>query len=210
MRTISNISIIALAAMAAAPALAQDERGPFTGPRLEVFGGYDNVQSGNDGSDDAAEGVTYGTALGYDFQMGSAVVGIEGEISGSTADITGRDIDIAGDSLRLDAGRDLYIGGRVGFVAGPSTLIYAKGGYTNFRVQSHYEDGSGGIFDRGVTLDGWRVGAGIEQRFSLLGPSGFIKAEYRYSNYSNLDLDNIDAEIDTDRHQAVIGVGFRF
>lgn len=210
MRIISNISIIALAACAAAPALAQDDEGTFTGPRLEVFGGYDNVQAGDDGSDDAAEGVSYGAALGYDFQMGTAVVGIEGEYAGSTADITGSDIDIAGDSFRLEAGRDLYVGGRIGFTVAPTTLLYVKGGYTNFRVQSRYDNGTGTIFDQGVTLDGWRVGAGIEQKFSLLGPSGFIKAEYRYSNYSNIDLDDVNAEIDADRHQVVAGIGIRF
>ncbi len=93
-----------LCRFAAAPALAQDADAPFTGPRLEVIGGYDNVQAGDDDSDDAAEGFTYGVALGYDVQLGGAVVGIEAELSDSTGKLTGHDIDIAGDSLRLDAG----------------------------------------------------------------------------------------------------------
>lgn len=210
MRAVSNLSIIALAAVAAAPALAQDADAPFTGPRLEVIGGYDNVQAGDDDSSDAAEGFTYGVGLGYDFQLGSAVLGIEAELADSTGKITGRDIDIAGDSLRLQSDRDIYVGGRVGFAVGPTTLLYAKGGYTNFRVQTRYDDSTGTIFDRGVTLDGWRAGVGVEQKFSLLGPSGFIKAEYRYSNYTNIDLDDIDAGIDADRHQVVAGIGIRF
>ncbi|HEY1125900.1 MAG TPA: porin family protein [Sphingobium sp.] len=210
MHVISKVSIAALTAFAAMPALAQDERPPFTGPRVEVIGGYDNVQPGDDNSDDAAEGFTYGVGLGYDFQIGGAVLGIEAELADSTGKITGRDIDISGDSLRLESDRDIYVGGRVGFAVGPSTLLYAKGGYTNFRVQSRYENSTGTVFDQGVTLDGWRAGLGLEHRFSLLGPSGFIKAEYRYSHYGNINLDNVNADIDVDRHQAVLGVGFRF
>lgn len=210
MRAVSKVSFIALAAVAATPALAQDERPPFTGPRVEVIGGYDNVQPGNDNSDKAAEGFTYGVGIGYDFQMGSAVLGLEAELAESTGKITGQDIDFSGDSLRLEADRDIYVGGRVGFAVAPSTLLYAKAGYTNFRVQSRYQNTTGTAFDQGVTLDGWRAGVGLEQRFSLLGPSGFIKAEYRYSHYGNINLDNVNADIDVDRHQAVVGVGFRF
>lgn len=210
MRAISKVSLIGLAAFAAAPALAQDEPAPFTGPRVEVIGGYDNVQPGNDNSDKAAEGFTYGVGLGYDFQMGGAVLGLEAELADSTGKITGRDIDIAGDSLQLRSNRDIYVGGRVGFAVAPSTLLYVKGGYTNFRVQSRYQNTTGTVFDQGVTLDGWRAGIGLEQKFSLLGPSGFIKAEYRYSHYGNINLDNVNADIDVDRHQAVVGVGFRF
>jgi outer membrane immunogenic protein len=210
MRLISNVSIIALAAMAAMPAIAQEPDAPFTGPRIEALGGYDNVQPGNDNSDRAAEGFTYGVGLGYDFQMGGAVLGVEAELSDSTGKITGRDIDIAGDSLRLESDRDIYVGARAGIAIAPTTLLYVKGGYTNFRVQSRYDNSTGTVFDQGVTLDGWRAGIGIEQKFSLLGPSGFVKAEYRYSHYGNINLDNVNADIDVDRHQAVVGIGVRF
>ncbi len=77
-------------------------------------------------------------------------------------------------------------------------------------MRTRYDDSTGSVFDDGVTLDGWRAGVGIEQKFSLLGPGGFVKAEYRYSNYTNLDLANVDANIDTDRHQIVAGIGIRF
>lgn len=211
MRAITVISVTApLAASLAAPAFSQEVSGPFTGPRIEALAGYDNIQAGNDNSDEGAEGISYGAQLGYDFQLGGAVVGIEGEYMGSSADLTGRDIDITGDSLALDAGRDLYVGARVGFAVAPATLIYLKGGYTNFRVQSRYNDASGTTLDRGVTLDGYRIGAGLEQKFSLFGPSGYFKAEYRYSNYSNIDFENFDAPIDADRHQLMAGVGVRF
>lgn len=201
----------AIAGLAAATAAsAQDERPPFTGPRAELLLGYDNVQAGGDDSDEAAEGLSYGGAIGYDFQLGGAVFGIEGEYADSTGKLSGRDIDLVGDRLDLRADRDLYVGARVGYAVAPATLLYLKGGYTNFKVKSRYENGTGGLFEDGATLDGYRLGAGIEQRFSLFGPSGYVKAEYRYSNYSNLDIADMDAGIDADRHQLMAGVGVRF
>ena len=37
-----------------------------------------------------------------------------------------------------------------------------------------------------------------------------MKAEYRYSNYKNLDFGAADIDTDLDRHQALVGVGIRF
>lgn len=210
MRLSYTIALGGAAVLAATPAFAQEERGPFTGAHVEALGGYDNLSGGSDGTSDSTDGVQYGASAGYDFQLGGLVAGIEGEFSGSTAKVRTNDIDVVGDNLRLKADRDLYIGGRLGYAIAPSTLLYVKGGYTNQRIKSHYDNGTGGLFDEGVTLDGYRIGAGIEQKFNLLGPSGFVKAEYRYSNYSNLDLGNVDANVDVDRHQVVAGVGVRF
>ncbi len=193
----------------AAPALAQ-EMAPFTGPHAEVLLGYDNLSGGNDGSDDSADGLGYGVALGYDFQLGGLIAGIEGEWTDSNTDLTGADIDVTGDNYRLETGRDLYIGARLGFAATPSTMVYLKGGYTNARIESRYTNATGTQFDEGVTMDGWRAGVGVEQKFNLFGPSGFVKAEYRYSNYSNLDFADFDAAVDVDRHQVMAGVGIRF
>lgn len=188
----------------ATPAFAQ-EAAPFTGPHIEALVGYDDVADG-DGD------IMYGVAAGYDFQMGGVIVGIEGEFADSDVNGAANDLVTTGDSFRLNTDRDLYVGARLGFAVSPSTMIYAKGGYTNAKFEGRFDNGAGTIFNNGVTADGYRIGAGIEQKFNLLGPSGFIKAEYRYSNYKNLDIgqNDFDRKIDVDRHQAVIGVGMRF
>jgi len=54
-----------------------------------------------------------------------------------------------------------------------------------------------------TNLDGFRVGAGLEYNIS---PTTYVKGEYRYSHYG--DVDGYD--IDLDRHQLVGGVGIRF
>ncbi|MFT3965181.1 MAG: outer membrane beta-barrel protein [Sphingobium sp.] len=195
---------------AATPAMAQDERAPFTGPRVEAVVGYDNLSGGDDGVDDSVDGLAYGVGLGYDVQFGQAIVGIEGEVLGSTTKLRGYDINIPGDGAQLRAGRDLYIGARAGFAVAPATLVYLKGGYTNGKLNARYYSPSGFYAEEGRTMDGWRIGAGIEQKFNLFGPGGYVKAEYRYSNYSNLNLGDFNADIDVDRHQVVAGVGVRF
>lgn len=188
----------------ATPAFAQEDA-PFTGPHVEALVGYDDVADG-DGD------LMYGVAAGYDFQMGGVIAGIEGEFADSDVNGAASDLFSTGDSFRLNTDRDMYVGARLGFAVSPSTMIYVKGGYTNAKFEGRFDNGAGTIFNNGVTADGYRVGAGMEQKFNLLGPSGFIKAEYRYSNYKNLDIgeNDYDRQIDVDRHQAVIGLGIRF
>ena len=96
----------------------------------------------------------------------------------------------------------------VGFKASPSTLIYAKGGYTNLAVEAKYE-GPDDSREFDNNADGFRLGAGVEHAF---GPNAYGKVEYRYSNYNNIEHNAVDLarSIDLDRHQVVAGVGFRF
>ena len=182
-----------VAGAVAAPAMAQD-RAPFTGARVEGIVGYDRASS-----DTRANGVVYGVGAGFDFQAGGAVVGVEGEVSDSTADRCVSGLVVAGDRTCVNAGRDLYAGGRVGGLVAPSTLIYAKAGYTNARINADYTTATGGpaSFRLRDNLDGVRVGGGVEQ---AVGRNAFVKVEYRYSKY----------EQGAERHQAVAGFGVRF
>ena len=207
MRTIFTACLIAAAVVS--PALAQ-ESAPFTGAHIEALAGYDALGVGNQDLNDASDGVMYGVSAGYDFQLGGAVAGIEGEYTDSTTKRRGNELLIVGDSARLDTDRDLYIGARLGFAVGPTTMLYAKGGYTNAKLKAEYNNGPGVLSTEGGTLDGYRLGAGVEQKFNIFGPSGFVKAEYRYSNYKNLDFGAADIDTDLDRHQALVGVGIRF
>jgi outer membrane immunogenic protein len=197
MRKLLILSAAAAATAAAgfaAPAMAQ-ERGDFTGVRVEGLVGWDRAQVPND----HADGIAYGVGLGYDFQMGGAVLGIEGEAGDSSAKKCVTGVAAAGDRPCADAGRDLYVGGRVGAAVGAGTLLYAKAGYTNARFDTNYNANLAGVGNVSTRrdLDGVRVGGGIEHK---LGSNAYVKAEYRYSNYQ----DNVD------RHQVVAGFGFRF
>jgi len=221
MRTLTLAAVAALAASTAlvAPASAQTQDPTFTGVRGSILGGYDGIRPGStedsnvDGDDQTVDGVLYGVELGYDFSAGGVLVGVEAELSDSSGKVDIDDSDPAFFGYgEVSTDRDIYVGARVGFLAAPSTLIYAKGGYTNSRLNVLATDGTTELEDH-FDLDGWRVGAGVEQ---AIGRNSFVKLEYRYSNYTEADFtfDNgvtTDTfEVDTDRHQVVAGVGFRF
>lgn len=192
-------ALIASSALAA-PAFAQDAGSGFTGPRAEAIVGWDRVEDGaaNGGGRD---GVVYGGQVGYDFQAGNAVFGVEGEITGATTRATNTSVLAADDRLRVKAGRDLYAGARVGFTVGDNALVYAKGGYTNAGFDTRYTSGGTTIGGK-ENVDGWRLGAGGEVK---LTDKLYAKAEYRFSKYDD-DSSGIDAK----RHQVLGGVGIRF
>ena len=205
-----TLILAALAATAATPALAQDvAHAPFTGPHIEALAGYDRVGNSNS---DKIDGFLFGVGLGFDVQAGPVILGVEGEVADSTARIRDNSNVPAGARETVDTDRDLYIGGRIGIAAAPATLIYAKGGYTNARFEDNFRTAGGTTQTQFATnLDGYRIGAGVEQKFNLFGPSGFVKAEYRYSNYKSANVNgDLVAKIDLDRHQGVVGVGVRF
>lgn len=211
---------VLLSGTIAAPAMAQTYS-PFTGPRVEGLVGYDKLKSGeaDDGvdtsdneGDESIDGVAYGVGVGYDFDLGGVVAGVEAEYMGSSAEQEADEVtpDGLGFTSRVEAGRDIYVGGRIGFQAGPSTLIYGKGGYTNTSIKAALESEDDSL-DFDTHVDGWRIGAGVEQ---LFGPNLYGKLEYRYSNYDNIEFnyddDAFDSDIDLDRHQVVASVGMRF
>ncbi|HVF93368.1 MAG TPA: outer membrane beta-barrel protein [Sphingomonas sp.] len=203
MRKLILATATAAIGLAAAPAFAQDVAGaPFTGLRVEGLVGYDNLRDGSEGNSDGRDGVVYGAAVGYDVQVGGAVLGIEGEITDSSTNTRTGDLIATGDDLRLDAGRDLYAGARLGFAINPRTLAYVKGGYSNARLESRYSVGNTVVEDDS-DLEGYRLGAGLE--FAVSG-NAYVKGEYRYSHYGNLE----DYDVDLDRHQILAGVGVRF
>jgi outer membrane immunogenic protein len=188
----------------ALPAVAQ-ENAAFTGPRVEALVGYDSSSPGSSEDIDNAEdidqsmdGVAYGVGIGYDFAFSGVLVGVEGEW------------------LETDSGRDLYAGVRVGTLVTPQTLLYAKGGYTNARYNVAGIDSTTGTrvdTDTNLDLDGWRIGAGVEHAIT---PNVFGKLEYRYSNYEEGEVqaptgaESARFDIDSDRHQVMAGVGYRF
>lgn len=224
MRTLNpTLALAAIAAAAiATPAFAQD--GPpssggasaFNGPRAGVILGYDALEPGSvQGSAisdrEGASGFLYGGDIGYDKTIGRLVIGAEAEITGSTSKVTNDPFNGLGFG-RVKAGRDIYVGGRVGALLSPTTLLYAKAGYTNGRLDLLAGDGTtetGSHFN----LDGYRLGAGIEK---ALTPHTYAKIEYRYSNYGDARLEypsgnnTNNFSVDTDRHQVAVGVGFRF
>ena len=207
---------------AATPAMAQSsDEDNFDGFRVEALAGYDVTKAGstvdddnNPNNDQSIDGLSYGVGVGYDYDAGGVVLGLEGEYSGSTADteFDANDFENLGIG-NVETGDDLYVGARVGVKAADDLLVYAKGGYTNAKLNVLANDGVT-EFDQDYNLDGFRVGAGAEYAMS---ENSFFKLEYRYSNYQEgeVDFDGTlpDSErfdVDLDRHQVMAGFGLRF
>ena len=208
---IAGISSVALAT----PAMAQDSS-TFTGPRIEGIVGYDNTRSGSEPDADfdrSIDGLAYGVGIGYDLALGGVVLGVEAEWLETDAKTS---YDISGattfDVAKADMGREIYVGLRAGVPVTPSTLLYAKVGYANARANVLVSDNTTDV-DLKTHLDGWRVGAGVERAF---GPNFYGKLEYRYANYDEGKFEFANGatterfDTDFDRHQVLVGVGYRF
>lgn len=192
----------------------------FTGPRVEAIVGYDINKAGsdidddgNEDNDESFEGIVYGGALGYDFDFNGFVLGAEAELTGSTADVDVNEGDVEDAGFgNVDSGRDFYAGVRAGARVGEQGLAYVKGGYTNARYDVRVNDGTSEL-STDLDADGYRLGAGFEYATT---ERSFAKIEYRYSNYSEAELDFGDGvesdrfDVDLDRHQIVVGYGLRF
>jgi len=190
------IALFALTTIAAiaTPAMAQ-EAAPFAGAHVGVEGGWGRVGGG---SRVGGDGFVYGATLGYDVARGNLRVGPEIEIADSTQSEC-RPYAGAGAGARLceRSDRDLYVGGRVGYVVNPKVLVYGKIGYSNARFSTRLEDTSAGNFDRATDRDGYRLGVGAEYAITR---AVYVSGEYRYSHYSS----------DAHRNQILAGVGLRF
>ena len=121
-----KVLIASVAALAFAAPVAAQESATFTGARIGGNVGFADDDVFGD------EAFTYGVEAGYDFDLGSAVVGVSAEFQDSS-----------------DSGRDLSATARAGGKVGENVLVYVLGGYSNLKIV-------------GVELDGLRLGAGVE------------------------------------------------
>lgn len=192
MNIVSLLASAAAVAAAAGPASAAN----ISGARVEAILGWDKPDFDFDapGDDPDADGIVYGLGAGYDFALGETVaIGIDLEASDSSAELN---FASAGDSVRYEAGRDLYAGLRFTAAASDRLNLYGKGGYTNARVKASLVTPTfAQVLD--YEADGFRVGLGAQY---AVGGKAYVGAEYRYSNY----------ETALSRHQAVATLGMRF
>jgi outer membrane immunogenic protein len=222
----------ALLVASAVPAMAQDapaqsqaptastasgiSDGPsFTGPRGEIFGGWDRVGTRtrfDDGTVRATDrthtnGATMGGLVGYDMPVGSRYVA---GVFGSYAISTAKDCSFtptAGGCLR--SGRELEGGARFGAKVGDKALAYVKGAYVNGQIRGTESNGVDYITGH-ANRDGWRAGAGVEY---ALNKHAYMKVEYDYTRFKSFDAADLgvaDTSLRYDQNQVLGGFGIRF
>ncbi len=155
-------------------------------PAFTWTGFYVGVNAGGisakvNGQDDTS--FTVGARAGFDYQVGSLVVGVLGDVDYSGLDINGLKSRFVG-----------QVNARVGFLAQPSLLLYATGGLTYADID----------FPGVSSARGWNVGGGVEYRINA-NWSAFV--EYRYHD---LRTEGTLASRDVDAHTVKIGVNYRF
>lgn len=142
---ITKALLIAAALTAATPAAAQTNVA-FTGPRVELNAGLDDVRNAHE-----IQNVNYGAALGYDLGLGDRVtLGVEGTAQNF-----------------LDSeGREFGAGARLGLAVTPNVLAFGRAGYTTVDLDH-------GVNAEGLTLGGGlnfaitnHAYAGVEYRYT--------------------------------------------
>jgi outer membrane immunogenic protein len=131
------------------------------------------------------DGVIGGGQLGYNFQSGHIVYGIEADlgyldVTGSSAVPTGQ----FGPSTWSTSG-GLYgdVTGRLGYSL-DRTLVYAKGGvaFLNLDAKAHVCTDACSNTGGSDTRWGWTAGGGVEH---LLSPSWSVKVEYQHFDFGD-------------------------
>ena len=199
----------AVALSIASPAWAQDtndapQESVFTGPSIAGFVGIDVLTIQENNAADAARGLLFGGSVGYDHQVGSVILGVQAEISDSAASYDVQDLIVPGDEFSARAGRDIYVGARLGFPASRNAMVYVGGGYVNSRITSVYEDNAGTVSQE-ETKEGFRVTAGGE----LVSGKFFGRLEMRYQDVGDFTVFGVPTGFARTNTQIVAGLGFR-
>jgi len=143
---------------------------------VPLFG--DNVRS---------PGFIGGGQIGYNYQVGPTVFGLEADISKGVSDGTNTCFAVSETTLTSTCRvrPDLYatLTPRVGYAAGPA-LLYVKGGaaWTHGAVDMIFNNNPAAVFASSSRFDatGWTAGGGIEY---ALTPAWSAKLEYDYLNF---------------------------
>ena len=189
-------------------ALADDWSGPYIG----IGGGYGIANeelnfspgpliapllSGNIDLDGvASKGGFLSISAGYDHRLNKSL------LIGAFVDYDFYDMDgglslsvppLLGASVGFKVENQLSVGGRIGYIASPSTLIFADAGYAHVETSDiNFAVGIGGRIGFSGTLagvpsfDGYFLGGGIETK---IGHGLSVKAEYRYTDLGPERLD---------------------
>lgn len=229
-RPILTAAVVAVCTTAAAAADLPTKAPPLLSPvnwtGLYAGGHLGYVQSRATMTDPTAPGVSNsdtlkgflgGGQLGYNYQTGAWVLGIEADISGSNADANTTAVDPASGDVNRIANKLRWtslVTGRVGY-AFDRALAYIKGGvaFGGFRLDAA-DLTTGTSSSASYTRTGWTIGAGLDY---ALGGAWSIRGEYDYLGFGSKTLtltDNTGATaplaIKHAMHQFRVGLNYRF
>jgi outer membrane immunogenic protein len=164
-------------------------------------------------SDSGKSGLTYGILTGYNYQVGQAVLGVEGDFQGWTVGEM-RYTAVTGDFLTAHSKWGGSVRGRLGFAA-DRALLYVAGGaaFVSTKTSIPFTEISVGADD---TRMGWTAGAGVDYAFT---DNWFTGIEYRYSQYEAksfvypipiLNLGLVGFKQELSNNQVTARIGYKF
>jgi outer membrane immunogenic protein len=170
-----------------------------------------------DGSSEVS-GFLAGGQVGFNWQAGAWVFGIEGQFSWTNADGSHPCVFNVGLTCTTEMNWLGTVAGRIGY-AFNNVLLYAKGGFA-FANEDYLQvvtaTGVPLALSEDETRTGWMVGAGLEYGFT---PNWSFKVEYNYMDFGgdtfNLVIPGAGviftvADIDQQLHVVKAGVNYRF
>ena len=218
-----------------APPAAYVDLNSWAGFYAGVNGGYGWNSGGNSiGYNDGGAGFIQGTdqsrapqpqggfgggQIGYNFQSGSFVFGVETDFQGGNISdrVTGSTVN--GNDFTSRESIDWFgtVRGRIGYAFG-RVLVYGTGGvaYGDVRQHAFVSNGVDSVsFGNNSTQIGWVAGGGVEFKVT---PSWSLKGEYQYIDLGSQTLNGIDttgasvtaAGPETSFSTARLGLNYRF
>jgi outer membrane immunogenic protein len=164
-----------------------------------------------------SSGVFGGGQLGYNFQRGNIVFGIEADLGGMDLNASALNSKIVNViPFRTSTSGGFYgdVTGRLGYSFG-SALLYAKGGFAFLEgdAKVHVTDNPNIPETSASRFTGWTAGGGVEY---ALTPAWSVKAEYLHFDFgSERSATNINVECCSYDHHLTVetvkaGVNYHF
>lgn len=191
----------------------------WTGFYVGVHGGYgwSHFKSADPVAGDStadAKGWLGGVQLGYNYQVGKFVLGVEGDYSwADVKNVTDSPLGTGGSAtLKNDYFATAAV--RLGY-AMDRTLLYVKGGGAWTRDKFDLTDGIGGFANGTFNRSGWMAGAGVEY---ALWNNFSAKIEYNFLSFGSVTealttgggLTASTASVSLNSHLLKVGLNYKF
>lgn len=193
---------------AAAPAAMYDWTGVYVGLQAGyAFGDADRENTAGFANSFDINGFVGGVHAGYNYQINSIVLGVEGDVEFSGID--GDDAGVGGNVDKVDFNWMASLRGRLG-VAFNRVLVYTTGGVAFADVDATTTSGGASTSDSNSHV-GWTLGAGVEVAVTQ---NVTARVEYRYTDFNDktytLTPTALNANYDYQIHAVRVGVSYKF
>jgi outer membrane immunogenic protein len=215
---LASVGVVAMATAATAadlPARMPVKAPAYVAPLYNWTGFYLGAHLGwgwadFDGLKD--NGFLGGGQLGFNYQIGQFVLGVEGDIAWTDIGESAGAV-INGVPVTASVSNDWIatVAARLGVAVGPAgnVLLYAKGGVAWTEWSAGLAVAGVGSVSASETKTGWIIGAGVEYGFA---PNWSAKLEYNYLNFdgNSLTVGGVTDNFDLSQHVVKAGINYRF